>query len=42
LSFSLKIVDYLRDKELKELSKNKGVPGALVHAAIRKLKLKKR
>jgi len=42
LSFSLKIVDYLRDRELKQLAKSKGIPGALVNAAIRKLKLKKR
>jgi len=38
LSFSLKIVDYLRDRELKQLAKSKGVPGALIHAAERKLK----
>jgi len=38
LSFSLKIVDYLRDRELKQLAKSKGIPGALIHAAERKLK----
>jgi len=38
LSFSLKIVDYLRDRELKQLAKSKGIPGALIHAADRKLK----
>ncbi len=38
LSFSLKIVDYLRDKELKQLAKSKGIPGAIIHAAERKLK----
>lgn len=42
LTFSLKIIDYLRDKELKQLSKSKGIPGALVNAAVRKLKLKHR
>jgi len=42
LSFSLKIVGYLRDKELKQLAKNKGIPGALVNAAARKLKLAQR
>jgi DNA polymerase III delta prime subunit len=42
LSFSLKIIDYLREKELKQLAKSKGIPGALVNAASRKLKLKKR
>ncbi|MFQ5354473.1 MAG: hypothetical protein ACE5DR_05950 [Thermodesulfobacteriota bacterium] len=42
LSSSLRLVDYLRERELKQLAKNKGVPGALVNAAARKLKLKKR
>jgi len=42
LSFSLKIIDYLRERELKQLAKNKGVPGALANAAKRKLKLRKR
>jgi hypothetical protein len=42
LSFSLKLVDHLRERELKQLAKSKGVPGALVNAAARKLKLRNR
>ncbi len=42
LSFSLKLVDHLRERELKQLAKSKGVPGALVNAAARKLKMRNR
>ncbi|MFQ5428528.1 MAG: hypothetical protein ACE5EZ_06055 [Thermodesulfobacteriota bacterium] len=42
LSSSLRLVDYLRERELKQLARSKGVPGALVSAAERRLKLKLR
>ncbi len=41
LAFSLKIVDHLRERELKQLAKSRNVPGALVNAAVRKLRLRK-
>ncbi len=42
LSSSLKLIDYLRERDLKAMAKNKGVPGVLKAAAERKLKLKSR
>ncbi|MFQ5480526.1 MAG: hypothetical protein ACE5DW_04545 [Thermodesulfobacteriota bacterium] len=42
LSASLKLIDYLRERDLKVMAKSKGVPGALKAAAERKLKLKSR
>jgi len=42
LASSLKLVDYLRERDLKNLARNKGIPGALKSAAERKLQLKTR
>ncbi len=42
LAFSLKLVDYLRERDLKQLAKSKGVPRALVNAAVRRLRLRNR
>jgi len=40
LSSSLKLIDYIHERDLKIMAKNKGIPGVLKSAAERKLKLK--